>query len=422
MSHYAVIAPPFYSHVRALEALADPLIRHGHQITFVLPARAASLVEHPDIAVVTVPLADEPPGVMQKVAGACGLSLLNTINEMARTTDQLCLALPGLLEKLHVDGIIADQMEAAGGLVAEARHIPFVSVACALPVNREKSLPLPVMPFAFARDKAAQKRYKTSEKIYDWLMLRHTRVINHHARRFGLSLRHGIHDCLSPLAQISQTFPAFDFPRASPPKGFHAVGPLRRTQEIKPSEVSWPVSTDRPFVFASLGTLQGHRFSLFKTIAYACRAADVQLLIAHCGGLSTAQSQALIAAGATWVTDFADQATVLRQAQVVITHAGLNTVADAIISGTPVLAIPLAFDQPGVAARVEWSGIGRKASRFCRPGTLTEHLRTLLDNPRYRERLAALRAPLQDAGGATAAADIIEQVLRPVRTAQGKAS
>ncbi|BBI64018.1 hypothetical protein HSBAA_53240 [Vreelandella sulfidaeris] len=35
MSHYAVIAPPLYSHVKALQALAIQLIERGHQITFV---------------------------------------------------------------------------------------------------------------------------------------------------------------------------------------------------------------------------------------------------------------------------------------------------------------------------------------------------------------------------------------------------
>lgn len=417
MSHYAVIAPPFYSHIRALEALIEPLLSHGHRITFVLPASAASLVAHPAINVVTVRMPDRQQNLMRKLTSACGLSILNTISDMSQTTDQLCLALPDVLATLAVDGIIADQMEAAGGLVAEACAIPFVSVACALPVNREKNLPLPVMPFTFARNKTALKRYKTSEKIYDWLMQRHTRVINHHARRFGLSLRHGIHECLSPLAQISQTFPDFDFPRAVPPKGYHAVGPLR-PPSVQDQAVQWPVSDTRPFVFASLGTLQGHRFSLFKTIARACRALDVQLLIAHCGGLSETQSRQLLAAGATWVTDFASQSAVLRQAQVVITHAGLNTVADAIASKTPILAIPLAYDQPGVAARVEWSGIGRKVSRFCRHKTLTRHIRALLDDNHYLERLTALQRPLHDAGGVTVAASVIEQVLKPVQIPQ----
>ncbi|WP_265093766.1 glycosyltransferase, partial [Cronobacter sakazakii] len=98
-----------------------------------------------------------------------------------------------------------------------------------------------------------------------------------------------------------------------------------------------PLLVARPRVFASLGTLQGHRYGLFRTIARACRDADVELLVAHCGGLNDAQASALKASGATQVTGFTDQPLALSQSDAVITHGGLNTVMDAIASATPLL-------------------------------------------------------------------------------------
>nr|MBA2813956.1 hypothetical protein [Candidatus Pantoea persica] len=80
--------------------------------------------------------------------------------------------------------------------------------------------------------------------------------------------------------------------------------------------------------------LQGGRYDLFETLAKACRELDAELLIAYFGGLSDFQARKLLRAGAA------------------ITHGGLNTVLDAIASGTPLLAIPLAFNQPGIAARL----------------------------------------------------------------------
>ena len=274
-----------------------------------------------------------------------------------------------------MDGVIADQMEAAGGLIAEAMALPFVSVACALPINREPGLPLPVMPFRYATDERARRMYATSEAIYDRLMRPHARVIAHYASSFGLRHRTGLHECLSPLAQISQTPATLDFPRHGLPANFHAVGPLRRTKDdTEKRRDAWPIDPARPFVFASLGTLQGHRYGRFKAIARACRRLDVQLAIAHCGGLPPARAAALKAHGATFVTDFADQRATLRQAQAVITHGGLNTVVDAIATSTPMLVMPIAtstpmlvmpiaFDQPGVAARLVWHGLGQRVSR-----------------------------------------------------------
>ncbi len=111
------------------------------------------------------------------------------------------------------------------------------------------------------------------------------------------------------------------------------------------------------------------------------------------------------------MTDFADQPAVLRQAQAVITHGGLNTVMDAIESATPILTIPLAFDQPGVAARVVYSGIGRRASRFTTAGALAKNLNALLSDARYRQQLRLMQTQLASAGGATSAAEIVEQAL-----------
>jgi zeaxanthin glucosyltransferase len=42
----------------------------------------------------------------------------------------------------------------------------------------------------------------------------------------------------------------------------------------------------------------------------------------------------------------------LKRATVCITHAGLNTVLESLAQGVPQLAIPITYDQPGVAARI----------------------------------------------------------------------
>ncbi|MEI2264617.1 glycosyltransferase [Erwinia sp. CGal63] len=420
MSHYAVVAPPLYSHWQALQALALALINRGHRVTFIHQAEAGDMLGDPRIAFQAVGQHSHPPGSLARTlklaASPAGFSLFALIKDMSRATDMLCRELPQALKQLEVDGLIVDQMEAAGGLVAEGLGLPFVSVACALPVNRERGIPLPVMAFSYGTDHRAQKLFRTSQRVYDWMMRGHGRVIAAHARRFGLSERSGLHECLSPLAQISQTVPALDFPRHALPEHFYQVGPLRPSVT---EQRFWPLISSRPFVFASLGTLQGHRFRLFKTIARACRRLHVQLLIAHCGGLTTEQEAELQACGADWVTDFADQPSVLQQAQAVITHGGLNTVADAVNSSTPILAIPIAFDQPGVASRVAWNGLGRRVSRFASSRTMAKNLAALLKDDRYRIRMKEAQRQLQQAGGAQRAADIVEQVIGPRSARRG---
>ena len=123
MSHYAVIAPALYSHFQALQALAGVLIDRGHRVTFVHQQEARTLVHDARIGFEPVGLHTHPAGSLARshrlAAHPTGLSIRRLIADMATTTDMLCRELPSALERLGVDGIIADQMEAfidiAGG-------------------------------------------------------------------------------------------------------------------------------------------------------------------------------------------------------------------------------------------------------------------------------------------------------------------
>ncbi|TLX62596.1 glycosyltransferase [Stutzerimonas nosocomialis] len=417
MTHFAVIAPPFHSHLRALEAISCELIGRGHRLTFVQQADVRAALSHPGLQFAAVGAASHPPGSMRAIisraanpGGPWGLK--RVIADLATATDMLCREAPLVLSSLGVEAVIADQMEPAGALVAESLGLPYVSVACALPFNREPRVPLPVMPWRYQATPWGEQLNLHSARVYDWMMRPHGDVIAAHAEAFGLAPRQTLSECLSPLLQISQTPSGFDFPRQALPDHVHAVGPLRLPLRDEPP-LNVPIEARRPFVFASLGTLQGHRFGLFQRIARACRELDVQLLLAHCGGLDGRQEQRLYQDGATWVTDFAPQRAVLANAQAVITHAGLNTVLDALEAGVPVLALPIAFDQPGVAARVEYTGVGLRLNhRLARGRSLCSALSRLLGEPGFRERAGALGRDVRLSGGAPRAADLIEAAVR----------
>ena len=83
------------------------------------------------------------------------------------------------------------------------------------------------------------------------------------------------------------------------------------------------------------------------------------------------------------------------------------------------VVLPVTYDQPGVGARVEWSGAGRSIP-FGRltVDRLRDAVGIVLGNPAYRERAGRLRSSIEAADGLSRAADVIEEAvgtgLRPV--------
>ena len=100
----------------------------------------------------------------------------------------------------------------------------------------------------------------------------------------------------------------------------------------------------------------------------------------------------------------------LKRATVCITHAGLNTVLESLAQGVPQLAIPTAYDQPGVAARIAHKKTGVVTSLAeLTADHLAGVLREVLNEPGYRANARKLQKAIAEANGLSVAADLIEE-------------
>jgi zeaxanthin glucosyltransferase len=300
--------------------------------------------------------------------------------------------------------VIADQLEPAGGLVAEHLGIPWISIADTLPMNREMGVPPPFVGWAYERSAKAIRRNEGGWRVTDLLLRGFNRTIARNARELGLPPRIRMEDCFSPLLQISQLVPGLDFPRSELPPTFHYVGPFARKER---SDFTLPAS-ERMTVYATLGTLQGSRVSLFRKIAAACARQRLRLILTH-GGL--AKDRPMKLPGDTLVFDWLPQRAALAQADLVVCHGGMNSVLDTLSVGLPLIVIPLAFEQPGIAARIAYSGAGLTLSRRASARSLGRSLARLRDDPSFRANAKRLREEIRTAGGVSRAAELIEQAL-----------
>jgi UDP:flavonoid glycosyltransferase YjiC (YdhE family) len=109
------------------------------------------------------------------------------------------------------------------------------------------------------------------------------------------------------------------------------------------------------------------------------------------------------------VVPYAPQREILGKASLTITHAGLNTVLDSLSFGVPVLAIPITYEQPAIARRLEWTCSGRwLALRSLRSDDLRREVLAGMGNQSVRDAARRLKVAFDRAGGVTSAAELAD--------------
>jgi MGT family glycosyltransferase len=357
---------------------------------------------------------DHPPGSLAEslaqLARLEGFPALRfTIRAIRRTTEMICRDAPGCIQSTGVQALLVDQTEPAGGTVAEHLGLPFITVCNALALNRDPAVPPPFGGWEYKDTLPARLRNRLGYAASDRVMAPVTDVLRRYRQMWKLEPHKNPDDSFSTLAQISQLPPAFDFPRRRLPECFAYVGPMRDSSAGQ-VEFPWHLLDGRPLVYASLGTLQNRKESVFRCFAQACADLPVQLVITHGGGLDDRAVAAL--PGNPLVVAYAPQTAVLARARLTLTHAGLNTVLDSLAHGVPLVAVPITYEQPAIASRIRWSGAGRVIPlKKLNAERLREHIAAVLDNVSYTSKAQAVKHSIEQAGGVTRAAAIVEQVI-----------
>lgn len=414
MIHFGIICPT-ESHLTTSFSLGYELQQRGHRVTFLNIVDTQAKILAANFEFKAIGKDECPSGSQAAILAERGkLSGRHALEHTLKTVEQdmriILQYAPEIIQSEGIKALLVDQCSPVGGTIADFLNIPFISLCNALPLNREIGIPPVFTTWQYQTGWRAKLRNQIGYILADRLTKPIRRLMAEYRQKWDLRPHTGPSDIHSKLAQLSHQPAEFEFPRANLPPHFHFTGPYHSEigREVVP--FPWDQLTGQPLIYASMGTIQNRLLQVFEIIAAACVGLDVQLVISLGGGMPLEAMPTLT--GNPLVVSYAPQLELLRRATLTITHAGLNTVLESLTYAVPMVAIPIANDQPGVAARIVWAGVGEMIPvAHLTVTNLRLVIQKMLTQDSYKDQALRLQSAIQNSGGVQQAANIIESVI-----------
>jgi zeaxanthin glucosyltransferase len=394
-------------HLNPMTALARALQARNHEVVFLYSSAACGLPSVPG------PAEDQFKELVRDVSTLQGDDVIDrTLRAAFAQTETILESLPAMVKENRVDALILDTVQRYAELGAMKLDISYVHVTHSPPFDYSGYTPPLYRDWPHETTSEAIER---NRELIAQLTERIGRVsgpVRAYAERAGLKVNWAdLSSTISKRAWITQTPAAFDFENPHWPSQFHHTGPFHDGKGRDQIDFPWERLTGEPMIYASMGTIVNGRPDVFRTIVAAlANHRDLQLVLSI--GNQVDPDQIGPAPSNAIIVRQAPQLELLKKASACITHAGLNTVLESLAQGVPQVAIPVAFDQPGVAARIAYRRTGVVTSL---DKLTVSHLSTLttkvLTNPIYRDNARKLQKAIAEANGLSVAADLIEQAL-----------
>ncbi|RMF20244.1 MAG: glycosyl transferase family 1 [Cyanobacteria bacterium J083] len=413
MTHFGIICPAAAGHLNPMTTLGYELKQRGHRVTVLSIEDGQAKILAAGLEFQVIGKSDFPQGTSQalftQLGKLSGVKAFQYTVEWITNTAKMCLRdAPEILKATGIELLLVDQASPEGGTVAQHLDLPFVSVCSALMLNLDLSVPPFITSWGYDSSWRGLIRNRIGYAILNRIGKSLRGTINEYRQQWNLPLNQSANDNYSKLAQLSQQPAEFEFPRKELPACFHFTGSYNNPISREPAPFPYEKLTGQPLIYASMGTLQNRLLWIFQMIAKACMDLDVQLVIALGGGANPESLPKL--SGNTIVVGYAPQLELLQKATLTITHAGMNTTLESLSYGVPMLAIPITNDQPGVAARIAWTGTGEVIPlRQATVAKLKKAIAQVLTQESYKQNALRLQQAIQQSGGVKKAAEIIEQ-------------
>ncbi len=408
--------PSWVGHLNPMTTLGRELQRRGHRVTVLSFPESAERAQRAGLDLRRIGTGPFPLGEWERrtriLSRASGFSASRiTIRWIGDIAGVMLNELPEVLKSGGYDGVLVDQVCFGGACAADECNLPLVIVCNALPVHLQPDVPVHTETWPYRTDWFSLLR----NRLLQGLLVQIARPFigpvrkRREARGHPWDAMRYLNEIPPSLAQIAQLPACLDFPRRHAPDHFHHTGPWHEPKAADPGGFDGSWLDGRPLIYASLGTLQNGLDHLYQTILDAVADLPVQGVLTL--GRENGVRPARIPSNCQ-VLGFGPQLALLQRASMVITHAGLNTTLESLAQGLPMVALPIANEQPGIAARVRHVGAGELLKiGGLKPGTLRKTVETVLNDPKYRQNAQGCARAMATVNGLRRAAEIVEEAV-----------
>lgn len=390
MSKIVFFCIPAHGHTNPTLGVVRELISRGHQVWYYSYNIMREKIESAGATFISCDDYDMEQKLTPKDAVRIGKDLAFSTKILVDTTlaldDKVCAD----MEQLKPDCIIADSMAVWGKAVAMKFDIPFVSSTTT---------------FAFNQNSAKIMKQSFGELFK---MIFSMPKINKQIKRLQ-NKGYPVKSVLDIIQNddnthtVVYTSPEFQPCSETFSDKYSFVGP-----SIRPVTDKFVKKMDK-LIYISMGTVNNDMMPFYKRCLSALANQDYQVIMSV-GNLVSIEDLGEIAENIS-VFSYVDQIAVLQQADVFVSHCGMNSVNESLYFGVPLIMLPQTSEQGGVAERVNQLGAGIKLDKSDTSSIISAINKVFADST-YRQNATIIAESFKRCSGAKGAADKIIQVCK----------
>lgn len=167
------------------------------------------------------------------------------------------------------------------------------------------------------------------------------------------------------------------------------------------------IKSNTPIIYISLGTIVKGTTSFFKLCIEAFKNEEVTIVMSV--GKNYNINKLGVLPQNFIVKNFIPQISMLKQADVFVTHGGMNSVSEAMTFGVPMVVIPFVTDQPANAEQIEKLGLGKCLNyKKLDKQIIKETVYSILNDKQIQENTATIKDKVKSCLGNSGAVKLIE--------------